>query len=62
MCTLIPNNLYGPDGKRHPRTFARLEDAKRYKREMGTARDRGAWIDPKLARVTFGEYVSVASR
>lgn len=47
---------YGPDGKRRAQSFARLTDAKRFKRDTEADRDRGVWIDPRLAETPFDEW------
>src|ERR1039458_4216777 len=48
--------LRGPDGKERSRTFRTLKDAQRYEREQQTSRDKGSWIDPRHASLTFGDY------
>jgi integrase len=48
---------YGPDGRRHARRFERLTDAKKFKRDTETDRDRGLWIDPRGAKTRFGDWV-----
>jgi integrase len=46
-------------GVRHtaPRTFPSKADANRYLAQVEADLLRGAWTDPRLARVTFGEWV-----
>ena len=46
----------GPDGRERTRTFAKKVDAERWLRQQGSARDRGAWVDPRSGRTTFGVY------
>jgi integrase len=48
--------LRGPDGKAVIKTFARLDDAKRWEREKLRDRDRGDWVDPSAGRLTLAEY------
>jgi hypothetical protein len=38
--------VYGPNGERITKHFAQLEDAKKYKRNKETDRDRREWLDP----------------
>ena len=45
-----------PDGRERTRTFAKKVDAERWLRQQGSARDRGAWVDPRSGRTTFGVY------
>jgi integrase len=40
------------DGREAAKTFDRLVDARRWRREGLAAKDRGEYVDPKLARVT----------
>ncbi len=46
----------GSDRKSHARTFRRKVDAQRFARSVEVDLDRGTWLDPKLGRVTFGEF------
>jgi integrase len=48
--------LRGPDGRERSRSFRTLRDAERYEREQRRALDRGDWIDPRNATITFEEY------
>src|SRR5690348_3642495 len=50
--------LWGPDSRKHSRSFARLTDADRWLRDQRTGVDRGLWIDPALGRRTFGSFAS----
>jgi len=45
-----------PDGTERSKTLPTLDDAKRYASTAEADKARGAWIDPRLGRVTFGEY------
>jgi integrase len=50
---------YDQAGVRHtaPRTFPSRADANRYLAQVQADLLRGAWTDPRLARITFGEWV-----
>jgi integrase len=50
---------YDQAGVRHtaPRTFPSKGDANRYLAQVEADLLRGAWTDPRLARITFGEWV-----
>jgi integrase len=50
---------YDQAGIRHtaPRTFPSKADANRYLAQVEADLLRGAWTDPRLARITFGEWV-----
>jgi integrase len=50
---------YDQAGARHtaPRTFPSRADANRYLAQVQADLLRGAWTDPRLARITFGEWV-----
>ena len=48
--------LRGPDGRERSRSFRTLRDAERYEREQRRSLDRGDWIDPRNATVTFDTY------
>jgi integrase len=50
---------YDQAGVRHtaPRTFPSKADANRYLAQVEADLLRGAWSDPRLARITFGEWV-----
>jgi integrase len=45
-------------GETRSRTWDRKVDAERWLRSELAKRDRGKWVDPKLGRVTFGEWWS----
>ena len=45
-----------PDGSERSRTFRTLRDAQRYEREQRAAFDRGNWIDPRSATLTFEKF------
>ena len=46
-----------PDGRQHKRTFPRRGDAERYAATIEVDKLRGEWVDPKLGKMTFGEWV-----
>jgi integrase len=48
--------LRGPDGVEQSHTCRTLKDAQRYEREQRSSLDKGSWIDPRLASLTFGDY------
>jgi integrase len=50
---------YTSTGERLSETFDRLTDAKRFKRNVDTDRDRGMLIDPRKARTPFDEWAHV---
>lgn len=50
--------LRGPDGKERSRTFRTRRDAERYEREQRSALDKGSWIDPRHATLTFRSYAN----
>ena len=45
-----------PDGRERTRTYAKKVDAQRWVDTAEADKARGEWIDPKAARVTFGDY------
>jgi integrase len=47
-----------PNGRPRAKTFRRKVDASRFARSVETDKARGDWLDPRLARVTFGQYVA----
>jgi integrase len=47
----------GTDRKEHSRTFPRRVDAERFLATVESEKLRGEWIDPRLGRVTFAEWV-----
>ena len=46
----------GPDGRERSRTFDRKTDAEQFLAQTETDKARGAWLDPTLAEVLFGEW------
>jgi Phage integrase, N-terminal SAM-like domain len=48
--------LRGPDGRERFKCFRTVRDGERYEREQRRSLDRGDWIDPRHATVTFEEY------
>lgn len=48
--------MRGPDGLERSRTFRTRREAERYEREQRSSLDRGDWIDPCGALMTFGDY------
>ncbi len=48
--------LRGPDGKERCRSFRTRRDAERFERDQRSALDRGNWIDPRHASLTFEDY------
>jgi hypothetical protein len=40
----------------HARTFATKTEATRWSKEVETDVRRGDWVDPRLARTSFGEW------
>jgi integrase len=47
---------YGSNGERRAKSFDRLSDAKRFKREQDVKRDRNEWIDPRKPATPFDEW------
>jgi integrase len=45
-----------PAGREHARHFRRRIDAERWLAAVETAKHRGEWIDPALARITVGDW------
>ena len=45
-----------PNGRQRARNFARKTDAVRFAAAVETDKVRGDWLDPRLGRVTFGEW------
>jgi integrase len=45
-----------PGGSKHSRAFTRMDDARRYRREVERDLDRGTYIDRAAAKITLGEY------
>ena len=45
-----------PDGWERPRNFTRKADAEAFLATVETDKLRGEWTDPRLARITFGEW------
>ena len=48
--------MRGTDGHERSRTFRTRRDAERYERDQRSALDRGDWIDPRGALITFAEF------
>jgi integrase len=46
-----------PSGKQRTRQFARKVDAERFLAQTEHEKHTGAWVDPDLAKTTFGAYV-----
>lgn len=58
----LPNGHYlvryrAPDGHQHKKTFARRSDADRHAASVEVDKTRGEWVDPRLGRMTFAEWV-----
>jgi integrase len=47
-----------PDGRERNRTFDRRVDAELYVASVETDKIRGAWVDPRLSKTTFGEWAA----
>jgi hypothetical protein len=45
--------LRAPDGKERSQSFRTFKDAERYQREQRAMFDRGNWIDPRRASLSF---------
>lgn len=45
-----------PNGRQRARNFARKTDATRFAAAVETDKSRGDWLDPRLGKVTFGEW------
>lgn len=43
-------------GKQHERSFSRLVEAQKWRRQQLEALDRGRWVDPQAGRITFLTY------
>ncbi len=48
---------YTPDGRRHAQSFDGITAAKRFKRGVDAARDKGELLDPRLGSVAYAEWV-----
>jgi len=48
--------LRDPDGKVYTRTFESRREARAFETSEKTDRSRGAWIDPRRAETTFGDW------
>ena len=46
-----------PDGKERSRSFERRSDAERWITGQEASKLTGAWVDPTLGRMTFGDWV-----
>lgn len=53
------SRYYDPSGKLRSKSFARKTDARAFLAAMETDKRRGDWTDPRLGRVTLGEYVGL---
>lgn len=49
---------YGPDGRRHAKTFARKKDAQSFCNTIEADKTRGAWIDPEVSSTLAENYVA----
>ena len=49
---------WGPDGKRHSRSFAREYDAKRWLTSEEAAKLQGTWADPNQGRRVFNDWAN----
>jgi len=47
-----------PDGRERSRTFDRKVDAELFVASVETDKVRGAWVDPRLSKTTFGEWAA----
>jgi len=47
-----------PDGRERSRTFERKVDAELFVASVETDKVRGAWVDPRLSKTTFGEWAA----
>lgn len=45
-----------PNGRQRARNFDRKTDATRFAAGVETDKVRGDWMDPRLGKVTFGEW------
>ncbi len=45
-----------PTGRERQRTFARKVDADKFLTSIEAAKVRGEWVDPRLSRITLGEF------
>ncbi|MGH2707396.1 MAG: site-specific integrase, partial [Actinomycetota bacterium] len=45
-----------PTGRERQRTFARKVDADKFLTATEAAKVRGEWVDPRLSRITLGEF------
>lgn len=46
----------GPDGREHSKTMATKAAAAKWLHEEQEKRRRGAWVDPRAGRITFGDW------
>ena len=58
----LPSGRYqvryrAPDGTQHKKTFARRGDAERFGAGVEVDKVRGEWVDPRLGKMTFAEWV-----
>lgn len=54
--TVYDVRLRDPHGRVYKRTFRTKREAERFQAGELTDRARGAWVDPRLGRVTLGDY------
>ena len=47
-----------PSGRERARNFSRKSDAERFLHTVETDKLRGEWVDPRLGRITFGEWAA----
>jgi integrase len=47
----------GPDGTQHKKNFVRRGDAERFAAGVEVDKLRGEWVDPRLGKMTFAEWV-----
>ena len=49
-----------PSGREHAKNFERKMDAERYLTSVEAEKLQGSWVDPRLGRITFGEWAAVS--
>lgn len=50
-----------PDGIEHAQTFALKRDAIRFASGVDTDMARGAWVDPRLGRITLADWIEIVN-
>lgn len=45
-----------PDGRERSKTSSKKADAERFLAEIEVSKGRGSWVDPRMGRVTFGDF------